>query len=76
MEVVASIEGRDDPELIERMLPDVFGSYPDLCGIYSSAAGNAGLISFLEQTGPHNDLVVIAHELTPASRAASGSRRV
>lgn len=70
LEVVASIEGRDDPDLILRMLPDVFDTYPDIRGIYSSAAGNPGLIRFLEQTGPHDDLVVIAHELTPASRHA------
>lgn len=70
LEVVASIEGRDDPDLIRRMLPEVFAAYPDLVGIYSSAAGNPGLIRYLEETGPYPDLVVIAHELTPASRAA------
>lgn len=73
MKVIASIEGRDDPDLIQRMLPNVFASYPDLCGVYSSAAGNPGLIRFLEETGPHEDLVVIAHELTPASREALNS---
>lgn len=70
LDVVASIEGRDDPDLIRTMLPEVFAAYPDLCGIYSSAAGNPGLIRFLEETGPHPGLVVVAHELTPASRAA------
>jgi LacI family transcriptional regulator len=70
LEVVASIEGRDDPKLIREMLPGVFAAYPDLCGIYSSAAGNPGLIQFLEENGPYPDLVVVAHELTPASRVA------
>jgi LacI family transcriptional regulator len=70
LDVVASIEGRDDPELIRAMLPDVFAAYPDICGIYSSAAGNPGLIRFLEDSGPYENLKVIAHELTPASRAA------
>lgn len=70
IEVVASIEGRDDPELIRTMLPDIFTACPDLCGIYSSAAGNPGLISFLAETGPHPELVVIAHELTPTSCTA------
>lgn len=70
LEVAASIEGHDDPERIRRMLPDVFDAYPDLRGIYSSAAGNPGLIRFLEETGPYEKLVVVAHELTPASRAA------
>ena len=70
LEVVASIEGRDDPDLIRQMLPEVFTTYPDLGGIYSSAAGNPGLIQYLVETGPHDDLVVVAHELTPTSRTA------
>ncbi|WP_206540133.1 LacI family DNA-binding transcriptional regulator [Tateyamaria sp. ANG-S1] len=69
LDVVASIEGRDDPDLIRKMLPEVFASYPDLRGIYSSAAGNPGLIQYLSDK-PHPGLVVIAHELTPTSRTA------
>ena len=70
LSVTASVEGRDDPELVRKMLPEVVASYPDLRGIYSSAAGNPGLIGFLEDTGLHKDLVVIAHELTASSRYA------
>lgn len=70
LSVTASVEGRDDPELIRKMLPDVVDAYPDLCGIYSSAAGNPGLIDFLEASGLHKELVVIAHELTASSRRA------
>lgn len=70
LEVMASIEGRDDPDVIANMLPDVFAAYPDLKGIYSSAAGNPGLIQFLENTGRCDDTVVVAHELTPSSRGA------
>jgi LacI family transcriptional regulator len=73
VKVVASIEGRDDPALIRKMLPEVFAAHPDLGGVYSSAAGTPGLIRFLEETGPYPDLAVVAHELTPASRAALGS---
>lgn len=67
LEVLASIEGRDDPELIQSLLPDVFETYPDLRGIYSSAAGNSGLIRFLDRQSISRDLVVIAHEMTPKS---------
>lgn len=70
LDVVATVEGKDDPDLIRAMLPGVFRAYPDLCGIYSSAAGNPGLIQYLEESGVHRDLVVIAHELTSSSRAA------
>jgi LacI family transcriptional regulator len=70
LNVVASIEGRDDPELIRKMLPKIFESHPDIRGIYSSAAGNLGLIKFLEESDVAQDLKVIAHELTPLSRDA------
>ena len=70
LKVVASVEGRDDPDLVKQMLPDLFDAYPDLVGVYSSAAGNPGLISFLEEKGFQDELVVVAHELTASSRAA------
>ncbi|MEM9551488.1 MAG: LacI family DNA-binding transcriptional regulator [Pseudomonadota bacterium] len=70
LDVVASVEGRDDPELIYAMIPEVFQNYPDICGIYSSAAGNAGLVQCLDEHGMGRDIVVIAHELTPMSRQA------
>lgn len=70
LEVVASIEGRDDPDLIYKLLPKTFKTYPDICGIYSSAAGNLGLIQYLESSGLAQDLVIVAHELTDSSRAA------
>ncbi len=70
LEVVASIEGRDDPDLIYKMLHDIFDAYPDLRGVYSSAAGNAGLIRYLSEHKPKGDFVVIAHELTSMSRDA------
>ena len=70
LEVVASLEGRDDPNLIRELLPAIFEDIPDIRGIYSSAAGNPGLVQFLENTGRSSDLTLIAHELTPTSRAA------
>lgn len=70
LDVIASIEGRDDPSLIYDMLPEVFANYPDLRGVYSSAAGNAGLIQYLSEHKPSDNFVVIAHELTPMSRIA------
>ncbi len=68
--VLASIEGRDDPTLVHQLLPAAVASHPDICGIYASAGGNAGLVRFLEETGMRKDIVVIAHELTPLSRDA------
>ena len=70
LDVVASIEGRDDPALIRKLLPKTFKTYPDICGVYSSAAGNQGLIQFLKNSGRAQDLVIVAHELTESSRTA------
>jgi LacI family transcriptional regulator len=70
LEVVASVEGRDDPDLIYKMMPEIFETYPDLVGIYSSAAGNAGLVQFLSESKVGKDMAIIAHELTPLSREA------
>ena len=72
LDVVASVEGRDDPDLIYALLPEVFRNHPNIRGIYSSAAGNEGLVRFLEER-PKEDLVVIGHELTPLSRRALGA---
>jgi LacI family transcriptional regulator len=70
LDVVASIEGRDDPNLIQELLPRTFETYPDICGIYSSAAGNQGVIDYLQKSGRSRNPVVVAHELTDSSRAA------
>lgn len=70
LEVVASFEGRDDPDLIYSLLPEVLENHPNICGIYSSAAGNEGLIRFLKDRNAADDIVVISHELTPLSKAA------
>lgn len=70
LEVIASFEGRDDPELIRARLPELFATHPNICGIYSSAAGNEGLIAFLKDHKPPRKIVVVGHELTPLSRRA------
>lgn len=74
LEVLASLEGRDDPELIERLLPDVLADNPNVIGIYSSAAGNEGLLRFFRRHGLTRKPVVIAHELTQLSRDALNDR--
>ncbi len=69
-DVLASVEGRDDPDLLERLIPVAFESNPDISGIYSSAAGNAGLIRYLRKMKFDREIVVVGHELTPLSREA------
>jgi LacI family transcriptional regulator len=69
-EVLASVEGRDDSLLLEQLIPVAFESNPDISGIYSSAAGNAGLIKYLQKMDIGQNIVVVGHELTPLSREA------
>lgn len=70
LDVLSSLEGRDDPDLIQRLLPTAFEDNPNIIGIYSSAAGNDGLLRFLEGSALVHNPTVVAHELTPMSRAA------
>ncbi|MEP2642564.1 LacI family DNA-binding transcriptional regulator [Roseobacter sp.] len=70
--VLASLEGRDDPDLIERLLPQALASGRDILGIYSSAAGNAGLVRYIDHHRGPTHPIIIAHELTPLSRMALG----
>ena len=69
LEVLPSLEGRDDPETIERLLPDALAGR-DVVGLYSSAAGNEGLLRHFGRAGAGPKPVIVAHELTPLSRAA------
>lgn len=75
LDILASLEGRDDPELIQRLLPDAFAENPDVIGIYSSAAGNDGLLRHFDNYPVAPRPVVVAHELTPLSRAALSQGR-
>lgn len=67
LKVLPSIEANDE-ELANRILPAAFRTWPNICGIYSSRAGNNGLISYLQDV--EYNPVVIAHELTAESRTA------
>ena len=70
LEVLASLEGRDDPALIARLLPQALAQHPGIIGIYSSAAGNEGLLAYFDEHPETAKPVVIAHELTALSRRA------
>jgi len=70
LKTLASLEGRDDPDLIERLLPGALEDNRNVIGIYSSAAGNEGLLRFFRAAPSAQKPVVIAHELTPLSREA------
>lgn len=70
LEVLASLEGRDDADLIEDLLPKALENNPNVVGIYSSAAGNEGIIRHFESHRTARKPLIVAHELTDLSREA------
>jgi len=70
IEVLPSLEGHDDPELIRRIVTHLLDSRKDIAGIYSLGAGNAVLVDILEEHRADRKPVVIVHELTKNTRTA------
>jgi LacI family transcriptional regulator len=70
LRVLAPIEGRDDGSIVYRQIGMLLDERPDVAAIYSLGAGNRGLVRALKERGLAGKVKVVAHELTPASRAA------
>ena len=68
--VLPTLESYDDPRRMEEAVLEVVLSRPKLVGAYSMGSGNTPLLRALRRSGKLDDLVVIAHELTPATRLA------
>ncbi|MFN4207791.1 MAG: LacI family DNA-binding transcriptional regulator [Agrobacterium albertimagni] len=68
--LLAVIEGRDDPEVVEREVSALFSGREDIVALYSLGAGNRGLVRALERLPADRRPVVIAHELTETTRGA------
>lgn len=66
--VLDVLEGQDDPEIARALVARCLKEHPELAGIYSLGAGNGGLVEALTTAG-RADLCVVAHELTPPTRA-------
>ncbi len=75
IEVLPSIEWRDDPDRLERNVRAAFASYDDIIGVYVTGSGNRLFSRVLAPYRQDHDLVYIAHELTEHTRAglADGS---
>lgn len=70
LHVLPSLEGRDDPTLVEQIMSGAMALHTDVIGIYSSAAGNQGLVSYFDEHGQAEKPIIIAHELTSLSKSA------
>ena len=67
--VLATVEGHDDPATLDTALRRVLAAHPDLGGVYSMGGGNRVLLALLRQAGLTGKVRVIAHELTQTTRA-------
>jgi LacI family transcriptional regulator len=70
LSVLPSVESHDDPARLDRILREVLAARPALAGIYSMGPGNTPLLDSLRRSGRLPGLAVIAHDLTPTTRAA------
>jgi LacI family transcriptional regulator len=69
LEIVGPVEGLDDDAATEAAVLRLFDQHPDLAGLYSMGAGNAGLLAALGKRRHRGNLRVIVHELSDATRA-------
>ncbi len=68
--VLPSVETYDDPARMTEIVNGAMAARPGLTGIYSMGFGDTTLLETLRMRGGMDDLTVIAHELTPATREA------
>jgi len=74
--VLPTIEGHDDPALLETILRRVLTSHPDLRGLYSMGSGNRVLLAVLDDLRLAGRVRVIAHESTEVTRNGLRSDRL
>lgn len=63
------VEGKDDSSRTEGLVGQLLKKHPDLVGIYSAGAGNRGIAAALQAAGRAQQVVFVAHELTPSARS-------
>ena len=70
VEVLPSVEGNDDHELVARVLEDSLDIHGPLTGVYCAGAGTRGVTRVIRDRALADKVVVVAHELTPHCREA------
>ena len=70
LRALPTAESYDDPARMEAVALEAALSRPKLVGVYSMGSGNTPLLRALRRSGRLDELVVIGHELTPATRRA------
>ncbi len=70
LQVLPSVETRNDEERIHSIVQRIVDTHDDLVGVYSMGSGNRYLMEALRAAGALKKLVYICHELTPLTREA------
>lgn len=65
-----SLEGRDDRDRVATVLDACIELQGPLVGIYCAGAGTRGVTQVVQERGLSDQVVVVAHELTPHTREA------
>lgn len=68
LEIVGTLEGLDDDRRTYLAAEELFRLAPDLAGIYNLGAGNAGLITALDESERSGQVRVVSHELSEVTR--------
>lgn len=70
LEVLPTIESRDDNQRLIAIIKQVMASHRNIVGVYALGAGNTAILDALRAMGRIGRCTLIMHELTPATRAA------
>lgn len=65
-----TLESHNDADRMAQIVQRRVAARPDIVAVYSMGAGNAALLRGLRASGRLDDLIVVAHELTPVTRQA------
>jgi LacI family transcriptional regulator len=68
LSVACILEGRDAPDLSERLLTEALLGRADAIGVYNTSDANLAVDRALQKTGRVGDVVFIGHELTEHTR--------
>ncbi|MFN0190961.1 MAG: LacI family DNA-binding transcriptional regulator [Aestuariivirga sp.] len=76
LDVLPTIESRNDNHRLISIIKQVMASHRDIIGIYALGSGNAAILDALRATGRLKNCTLIMHELTPTTRAALAADEV
>jgi LacI family transcriptional regulator len=70
LEILPTIESRDDSHRLMSIVKQVVAMHRDVIGVYGLGSGNTVILDALRATGKIGNCTLIMHELTPTTRAA------